>query len=267
MYKAVTDFLVENHAAVTGIKAAAGIIVLFVAYKIVRYYIKRIAANRVSRAAFLLLEKIPRYLFLLLAVIYVFNLFGIDINAVLGAAGIAGVAIGFAAQTSVSNIISGFFLLSEKTIKIGDFVSIDSAMGTVDSINLLSIKLKTPDNQMLRVPNETIIKSNLINYSMFNERRFSLRVSVSYDADLAFALETLKKVPEQCGGLILPSPAPAVFADSFDDSGITLVLNAWFLRENLFAAKSALFVTAKKMFKDSGVALSFPRMDVRVMGN
>ena len=267
MYEAVKEFLLQNHAAVTVVKAAAGIIVLFIVQKIIAHYIRRIASKRVSRAAFLLMEKIPRYLFMFVMVMYVFKLFGIDLNAVLGAAGIAGVAIGFAAQTSVSNVISGFFLLSEKTIKIGDFVSIDDAIGTVDSINLLSIKLKTPDNQMLRVPNETIIKSNLINYSMFDERRFSLRVKVAYNTDLAPALETLKKVPDQCGGLILKTPEPVVFVDAFDDSGVTLVLNAWFLRDNLFAAKTVLFTTVKQAFDADGVSMPCSRVSVRVTEN
>ena len=104
------------------------------------------------------LAKILKYSFFVLAVIYVLGIFNIKITALLGAAGIAGVAIGFAAQTSFSNIISGFFILSEKSLKIGDYITIKDVSGTVDSIDMLSVKIKTPDNQMVRVPNETIIK-------------------------------------------------------------------------------------------------------------
>jgi small-conductance mechanosensitive channel len=260
--RTVIDFFSKNHAVLNIAKAAAGLVVLLIVYKAVMRYTKRFVEKRATRATVSLVEKILHYCFLLVAVMYVFKLFGININAVLGAAGIAGVAVGFASQTSVSNIISGFFLLSEKTVKIGDFIDIGGMAGTVDSINLLSVKLKTPDNQMLRVPNETIIKSALTNYSVYQERRFSLKVQVSYDTDLAFALETLKSVPAECGDIILATPEPSVIVGSFDDSGITLTLNAWFLRENLFAAKNALFVTTKKLFDARGISIPFPQLDV-----
>jgi small-conductance mechanosensitive channel len=258
------DFFTKNQIILNIAKAAAGLVVLLAVYKIVVRYTKRIIEKRASRATVSLVEKIFHYCFLLVAVTYVFKLFGININAVLGAAGIAGVAIGFASQTSVSNIISGFFLMSDKTIKIGDFIDIGGMTGTVDSINLLSVKLKTPNNQMLRVPNETIIKSALTNYSVYPERRISIGVQVSYNADLAFALETLKSVPAECGDIILSTPEPTVSIDSFDDSGITLTLNAWFMRENLFAAKNALFVTTKKLFDVRGISIPFPQLDVHL---
>jgi small-conductance mechanosensitive channel len=260
----VTEFFFDNPLLLNLVQAAVGILVLYVVYKILLRSIRRVILQKLRAQTLTLVEKIIRYAFIVVAVMYVFKMFGININAVLGAAGIAGVAIGFAAQTSVSNIISGFFLLSEKTIKTGDFIEVENTRGSVDSINLLSIKLKTPENQMVRVPNETIIKSNLINYSMFPLRRYSLRVQVAYETDLEASLAVLSSVPALCGDVIAREPPPAVYVDSFDDSGITLVLNAWFKRENLFAAKSALFTVTKKTFESKGIVIPFPQMDVHV---
>ncbi|MDR1786521.1 MAG: mechanosensitive ion channel family protein [Spirochaetaceae bacterium] len=247
------------------LKAVSGLIVLYVVYKILVRYARKIVKVRTSERTWGVIYRVIHYCFVILAVMYVFRLFGINLNAVLGAAGIAGVAVGFAAQTSFSNIISGFFLLSEKTAGPGDFIEVDGVMGTVDSVNLLSVKLKTSDGKMVRVPNETIIKSNLINYSAFPLRRYSLGVQVSYSADLKAALDALMEVPARCGEVILQDPAPTVYVDSFGDSGINLVLNAWFRKDDLFAAKSALFVATKSLFGERGIDIPFPHVDLHII--
>jgi small conductance mechanosensitive channel len=99
---------------------------------------------------------------------------------------------------------------------------------------------------------------------MFPLRRYSLRVQVAYETNLTAALAALKSVPALCGEIILDTPEPVVFVDSFDDSGITLVLNAWFKRENLFAAKTALFTGTKTAFESKGIVIPFPQMDVHM---
>jgi small-conductance mechanosensitive channel len=263
--KTAHDFFAGYPQAFNVIKAVLGLVVLYVAYVVVLGYARRIVRNRVSQQTSDIVKNALHFTFIALAVMYVFRLFGININAVLGAAGIAGVAVGFAAQTSVSNIISGFFLLGEKTVKAGDFIAIGDTSGTVDSINFLSIKLKTADNQMVRVPNETIIKSNLVNYSAYPIRRYSLSVQVSYRVDLSQALAVLREVPALCGGVILTDPAPSVYVNSFDDSGITIVLNAWFNNSDLYAAKSALFVNTKALFDSRGIDIPFPQVEARLL--
>lgn len=150
-----------------------GIVILFVIYlffKIVNSIVKRITVKRCSLQTQHIIDKIIRYTGFIVIVFTVFHRLGIDISAMLGAAGIAGVAIGFAAQTSISNVISGLFVITERTFKINDIIEVSGTMGTVQSINLLSVILKTFDNQYVRIPNETIIKANLINYSQFPYR-------------------------------------------------------------------------------------------------
>ena len=134
-------------------------------------------------------------MFYVIIVMYILSLFGINLKAIWGAAGVAGLAIGFAAQTSVSNLISGVFVLSEKAMKIGDFIQVGDVFGTVDSVGLLSVRVHTLDNQMVRIPNSSVINSNLVNFNHYDIRRFVFDMPISYDSNMEKALEVANSIP------------------------------------------------------------------------
>ena len=109
---------------------------------------------------------------------------GVKLTALLGAAGIVGIAVGFASQTSVSNIISGLFLISEKPFAVGDVIRIGTTTGIIQSIDLLSIKIRTFDNLFVRIPNEKILTSEVTNITRFPIRRMDIVFQVDYGQDL-----------------------------------------------------------------------------------
>ena len=109
---------------------------------------------------------------------------GVKLTALLGAAGIVGIAVGFASQTSVSNIISGLFLISEKPFAVGDVIRIGGTTGIIQSIDLLSIKIRTFDNLFVRIPNEKILSSEVTNITRFPIRRMDITLQVAYGEDL-----------------------------------------------------------------------------------
>ena len=252
--KIISNFSVENAFRIGG--AVLGFIIAFVLYKIIRKNVNSITTKKFSKQTQAVSDKIVRYTFYTIVVLSVLNFFGIKLTTLLGAAGIAGVAVGFAAQTSFSNIISGFFVLSEHALKIGDFISVDGTAGTVGSVDLLSVKIVTPDNKAVRIPNETIIKSNLINNSYYPQRRMDVRVSVSYKEDLEKVLEVLKSVVPGCPSG-LTDPAPVVFFDGFGASGIDVVLGVWFRNENFLNIKNELHIGIKKAFTEEGIKIPF----------
>lgn len=178
--------------------------------------------------------------------------------------GIAGVALGFAAQTSVSNFISGLFVLGERTMKIGDYISVGGVSGTVDSIGLISIKIHNTENQLIRIPNSTIINTNFQNNNFYGERRMNFCVSVAYDTDMTKALETLRAVPELCP-TVLKTPASVVWYDGFGESGINMTLAVWFAPDDLIQTKNDVFIAMKKAFDEAGIAIPFSRIDVSVL--
>lgn len=239
------------------------VIALSFIYAMIKKFIKKIPSNRLSTHHSLLLIKLIKYILYLIVLMYVLRLFGLKLSAIWGAAGIAGVALGFAAQTSVSNLISGIFLLTEKTLKVGDIVVVGGTTGTVDSINLLSIMIHTFDNQMVRIPNSSIIDSNFQNNSFFPVRRFLFNVSISYSSDMDKALEAILKVPDSCPCLVKNPEAKAWF-DGFLDSGILLTLAVWFKTDDLITAKNQVYIAIKKEFDAAGIEIPFNQLDVSI---
>lgn len=253
-------FSVENAFRIGG--AVIGFILAFILYRIVKKYVHSITGKKFSKQTQAAADKIVKYTFYTILVFSILNFFGIKLTTLLGAAGIAGVAVGFAAQTSFSNIISGFFVLSEHALKIGDFINVDGTAGTVDSVDLLSVRIVTPDNKAVRIPNETIIKSNLINNSYFSQRRMDVRVSVSYNDDLEHVLKVLQEVPSSCPSG-LQDPAPVVFFDGFASSGTDVVLGVWFKNENFLKMKNELYMEIKKAFNNEGITIPFPHVVIQ----
>lgn len=247
-------------------KIIGAVILLFlmwIVYRIVLRGVKKVPLEKTNQHKQMIAVKFVKYVFYASVVIYILGLFGVKLSAVWGAAGIAGVAIGFAAQTSVSNVISGLFVLTEGALKVGDTIIVNGITGVVDTISLLSVKVHTFDNQMVRIPNSSIINSNLTNNSYHDKRRITLGVSISYDADMRSALEALSKAPDLCP-TVLQEPAPAVWFDGFGDSGIDMTVAAWFKPENFLQTKNDLFIAIKKVLDDAKIEIPFNQLDVKV---
>lgn len=239
------------------------ILIMYIVYKIVSRIVKKHAKKKFEPHTAILISKLISYIFYALVAMYILSLLGINMTAVWGAAGVAGIAIGFAAQTTISNFISGIFVLSEKAVKIGDFISVGDVSGTVTSVGLLSARISTPDNQMIRIPNSSVINSNLINYSHFKIRRILFEVSLSFDTDLPYALETFKKLPALCP-TVLQDPAPVFFFDGFG-SGVLLRIGLWFNSPDLLQTKNDVYINIVKLCRENGISIPFPRYDISII--
>jgi len=227
--------------------------------RLIRSLTKKIVKNRLSPQSEQLVVRSVYYVAILILLITLLNEFGFRLSAILGAAGIFGVAIGFASQTSFSNIISGIFLISEKPFKVGDVVQVSSNIGTIESIDLLSIKLKTPDNRYVRVPNETMIKTEVINITRYPERRVDINLSVSYDDDLHKVQEVLLGLAES-NPWALKDPAPLFSIDKFGDSGIQILFGVWTKKEDIPNLKTSLMIGIKEKFKQENITIPFPHI-------
>lgn len=186
---------------------------------------------------------------------------GIDVSALLGAAGIAGIALGFAAQTSVSNLISGLFLISERAFKIGDVLQIDAITGTVESIDLMSIRIRTFDNRLVRVPNEALIKSNVINVTFYPQRRLDIWLSLPYGPDYAKAMEAIGSTID-ASPLALKDPAPLLLVDSASQDGVSLLVGVWFKQEDFVDTKNQIIPAVLESLSKMGIQPQARRIEV-----
>ncbi len=247
-------------------KLIGSVFILFVIgiiFRLIAKAIRQVPEAKLPAQRTAVIIRFLKYIFYVIAVLYILSLFGINLKAIWGAAGIAGVAIGFAAQTSVSNLISGLFVLTEGSIHVGDTIIVGDVTGIVDEVKLLSIRVHTFDNQMVRIPNSTIINSNLTNNSYHNKRRWTVKVGVDYSTDMKLALETLKKAPALCP-TALKNPEPAVWFDGFDSSSINIVVAVWFKPVDFLQTKNDLYIAIKQVLDEAGISIPFNQLDVHL---
>lgn len=251
------------------IVSVVAILIFWGVYRLIRHLVKKAASKTLEKKTVGVITKAISYCFYVLIVMYILGLFGIKLSAIWGAAGIAGVAIGFAAQTSMSNLISGLFVVTDKAMKVGDFIDVGGTSGTVDSIGIISMKLRTLDNQLIRIPNSTINSTTLINYSAFPYRRYVFETWVDYDCDYDKALEVAKSVPARCPTVIKDDPnypSNAVWTTQ-GDSGLNLNIIVWSKRENFLQTKSDVCVETMKAFNEAGINIPYNRMDVTLLSD
>ena len=182
---------------------------------------------------------------------------GVDLSILLGAAGILTVAIGFASQTSASNIISGLFLIGEKPFAVGDVIRVNGTVGEVLSIDLMSVKLRTFDNLFVRIPNETMIKTEVTNLQRFPIRRYDLQVGVAYNEDIREVRDVLMEVAD-ANPLCLEEPAPLIIFQGYGDSALQHQFSVWAKTENYLELRNTIPVEVKEAFDERGIEIPYP---------
>lgn len=246
-------------------RGGATVAAILAAFKLLQVILGRVLRGIVPEARLTLVKKAVRYSGIVVAVMTVFGQLGVDLTALLGAAGIVGVAVGFAAQTSVSNVISGLFLISEKSFQAGDVIQVGDVTGIVQAIDLLSIKLQTFDNRFVRIPNETLIKSNVVNVTRYPVRRHDVRVCVAYDSDLEKVKKALEEVARD-NVWVLDNPEPLIVIENFGASGIDVLFGLWFEKSNMLNLRNSIMVDVKRRFDADGIEIAYPRLDVSLRG-
>jgi small-conductance mechanosensitive channel len=221
----------------------------------------RLIHDKLSLQAEQLIQRAVYYIGVLILFVSVMNEFGFNLSALLGAAGVFGLAIGFASQTSVSNIISGIFLISERPFMIGDIVQVGSTVGTIATIDLLSVKINTFDNRFVRIPNETMIKADVINITKYPVRRVNIDISVAYKEDLRRVRDILLDIAEK-QELALKDPAPVTQITEFADSGINFMFGVWANTSEFVALKTALMIDIKERFDEEKIEIPFPHISL-----
>ena len=250
--EAAWDFLTAQGWVLFGITLTVGILLSIVLKRIFRP-INRKLPHQVGT----LLEKAILTLRWVFIIVHALRAVGVDLISVLGAAGVAGIAIGFAAQTVLSNLISGIFIISERSIRLGDFVNTGGISGTVESVNLLSVTLRQTDNSRVRVPCETLVKEPVVNMTGDTLRRCDFDLGVDYASDLEHVRRVILKVIDE-QPLLATDPAPAVLFVGFGDSSLHLHIGAWCKTADYHQARFAFGKAILDAFAAENINIPFP---------
>nr|WP_269915381.1 mechanosensitive ion channel family protein [Acinetobacter sp. HY1485] len=189
---------------------------------------------------------------------------GFKVSVFLGAAGILTVALGFASQTSATNLISGLFLIGEGSFEVGDTIQMSLIRGqiiegAVVSIDLLSVKLMTIDNTYIRVPNEQLIRTPVYNLSKYPIRRIPITLAINFDENLTQVREVLMKTAKDYH-LVLDDPKPQMAVSSFAESAIELTFSVWCQQERYGDVQDELLERIRNSLIDNQIHLSVPKM-------
>lgn len=213
--------------------------------------------NHLPTQVMKLLDKGIRSVIWAIALIQGLRAIGVDVVGLLGAAGVIGIAIGFASQTSLSNLISGIFLITERSFKLGDYIRVSDKEGSVESINLLSVYLRQPDNALVRIPCETLIKNPVTNITGDTMRRIDLDIGVDYASDLQHVKQIITEVISRHPDLAA-TPAPSITFTSFGDSSLNLHIGAWCKTEAYHPTRYSFAAALLEAFRKERVNIPFP---------
>ncbi len=224
-------------------------------------FVFRLASRGLSPQAALLLRRGVFYAGIFILFVMLLNQLGYTLTALLGAAGIFGIAIGFASQTSLSNIISGIFLISERPFMVGDIIEVGSTRGMVLSIDLLSVKLRTFDNKMVRIPNENLIKAEVTTVTKFPIRRIDIKVGVAYKENIENIRRILLDVAATTPG-VLSEPQPLVIFNEFGSSSLDFIFAVWVPTPDFIPMRNTVMQAVKERLDAEGVEIPFPHISI-----
>ncbi|MEK7703527.1 MAG: mechanosensitive ion channel family protein [Myxococcota bacterium] len=237
-----------------GVRAVVILAVGLLASRLVR---RRLPVGRLHPQHRLLFRRLIAYAVLGVSVAWALQELGVRLGVLLGAAGVLTVAAGFAAQTSASNLISGLFLMGEQPFRVGDVIQLGETVGEVVSVDLLSVRLRTFDNLLVRIPNESVLRSNVTNLTHFPVRRLDMKIGVAYKEDLRNVREVLLGVADG-NPLCLEEPRALMIVRGFGDSSIELQFSVWATQANFLELRNSMYEGVKRAFDDASIEIPFP---------
>lgn len=187
----------------------------------------------------------------------------INIGPVLAIIGAAGFVIAFALQNSLSNFASGILMLVYRPFDLGDMINVAGVLGKVESMNLLSTQLRTPDNQLVVVPNNSVWGDVITNVTGITRRRVDLVFGIGYNDDIDKAQKILEEIVTDTP-LILDDPAPVVKLHELGDSSVNFICRPWVKPEDYWEVYWNITREVKRRFDAQGVSIPFPQRDVHI---
>ena len=212
----------------------------------------------------LMVDNLYRYAIMIVSLVMAADQLGINVGAALAGLGVAGIALGFAAQDSVANVISGIMIFWDKPFIVGDWIRAEGNYGKVTEITLRSTRIRTNRNTYVVIPNKSVIDAVLENYSKHGELRIDVPIGIAYKEDIRQAREVLLEAVRKIPG-VMAQPQPDVVVESLGDSSVNLLVRAWIETADEMQPKTFVVVEASKLALDAaGIQIPYPHLQLFV---
>jgi small conductance mechanosensitive channel len=241
---------------------AAGIVVGAI---VVSRLVKRLTASFVQRGdgarpAAQLVGRVVGGVVVVAGFVYALQVLGVRLGPVLGALGIGGLALAFAAQSILENLFASVLLQSRRPFRRGDQISTNEVEGTVVDVNFRTVVVRTYAGERVLVPCSQVLNNPIVNFTAGGTRRTTLDVGVAYDTDLATARRVLQGAVRSVDG-VRADPAPEVWVEQFNESSIDFALRFWHAPDiaTLWRVRSGVAMAVKSALDDAGITIPFPQ--------
>ncbi len=228
--------------------------------RVVSAVVRRGLEQRAERVVADVMARLLGYVVLAMTIVYSLDAVGVAIGPLIGALGVAGIALAFALQDLLENFVAGLMLQIRGPFNYGDEIQSNDIEGTVVAVGSRTVTVKTRDGEVVQMPSAMVIKSPIINHTTLGARRTELDVGVAYGTDLAMAIATLGRAVANTEG-VLDDPAPVIEIVSFGESSIDLVARFWHLpyASDRWAVRTAVALSIDEATKATGINIPFPQ--------
>ncbi len=240
----------------------------------VGYLQKKVACQTESKIDDIIFELLSRFAGIIIfatAIVLALDALGVNVVPFVAGAGVAGVAIGFAAKDTLSNLIAGILLIIDRPFEVGDRIEVWSApagsstWGDVIDIGLRATKIKTTDNIVIIIPNNEIMLRDIINYTTISEKiRVRINIGIAYDADVQQAKDIILQVAATAKWVAADPPAKVVVRN-FGESSVDLQLRVWIAdARRRMDTVSDITDRIKAAFDEHGIEIPYPKRDIYI---
>ncbi len=265
--KTATDFLVLHGVDfLMGLVTAAAVLIIgqWIARWVTSLTRGVMLRARVDETLVNFVSNLSYWLLMMFVIISALAELGVDTTSAAAVMAAAGLAIGLALQSSLSNFASGVMLILFKPFRVGDFVEVDGISGIIEAIEIFQTVMRTPDNIQQFIPNGNIMNNKIKNYSRKPMRRIDLVVSCSYSDPLLSVKEFLEELLA-ADERIVDEPAPEVRVFELAANSVDFVVRPWVATPDFWATKCDLLEAIKLGFDDRGFNIPFPQQEIHVV--
>jgi small-conductance mechanosensitive channel len=265
------ELWVIDERSVTVKKVVVALIILIVgmilARIVTRSLSKRLPASRLDQSSRAAIEKVLYYFALLFLVLFALRTVNIPLTVFTFLGGAVAIGIGFGAQNLINNFISGFILMMERPVKIGDLIEVDNNFGVIEGIGARCTQIRTGANVHILVPNSSFLEKNIINWTLSDKKiRAHITVGVIYGADTSKVRDLMIQAVEE-HEKVLKYPEPFVLFSEFGDNALIFEVYFWIRMQRIMERRrieSALRFRIDDLFREADLVIAFPQRDVHL---